>query len=172
LRTADKHGLNGLKIMAPLSPIARRPYNYSSPQAVARSVKKIALKLLAIPELEFSVGVWRHDLSLLDWRLCNGATDRAGGNRCNPARNRRSDDQLPDAASYAPPPAGHSDGKRWAGDVISTTKRAIPQATERGGRDRWRCHAHFYFLSPESWSGTPTQDWAASFRGGQASSGR
>jgi hypothetical protein len=70
LRTADKHGLNGLKIMAPLSPIARRPYNYSSPQAVARSVKKIALKLLAIPELEFSVGVWRHDLSLLDWRLC------------------------------------------------------------------------------------------------------
>jgi hypothetical protein len=122
--------------MAPLSPIARRPYNYSSPQAVARSVKKIALKLLAIPELEFSVGVWRHDLSLLDWRLCNGATDRAGGNRCNPARNRRSDDQLPDAASYAPPPAGHSDGKRWAGDVISTTKRAIPQGGQVSDGER------------------------------------
>jgi hypothetical protein len=86
----------------PLGVVAVRatlPPNFIlSPQAVARSTNKIAPELQAIPDLEFSLGVWRPDL--LDPRLRNGAADRAEDNRRHSARKCHSDNQLLDAALH------------------------------------------------------------------------
>jgi len=76
-----------------------------SPQSVARPVKEIASELLAISEPEVSLrkrrsireSFLRADLGRLDRRLRNGEADRADGDYRH--RNRRSDDQLRDAAA-------------------------------------------------------------------------
>ena len=79
-----------------------------SPESLARSIKKIALELLTITEPEVSFrkrgsiavgeGFLPDDLGLPDRRLRNGAAARTDGDYRH--RNRRSDDQLRNAASH------------------------------------------------------------------------
>jgi len=78
-----------------------------SPESLARSIKKIAPELLTITEPEVSFrkrgsiavgeGFLPDHLGLPDRRLRNGAADRTDGDYRH--RNRRSDDQLRDAAA-------------------------------------------------------------------------
>src|SRR5258708_34419581 len=79
-----------------------------SPESLARSIKKIAPKLLTLTEPEVSFrkrgsiavgeGFLPDDLGLPDRRLRNGAAARTDGDYRH--RNRRSDDQLRNAASH------------------------------------------------------------------------